>query len=225
MSEPAEVTDRAFPRTRDYPWMSREEWDERRNALLAIPPERRRDAKLVFLGDSIVEGWTDASWDESFGAYAPLRLGIGGDMTQHVLWRIEQGELAHLRPDLMVLLIGTNNLGNAFHTPRETARGVEAIVRVLEQHLPNATLLVVGLLPRDEPIAPLRRQVAETNALLVSLENGRNIRYVDVGESFVSSDGKIPLEIMEDALHPTPNGYRLFARSLLPTLTTLLNTR
>lgn len=222
MAEPVEPTHRAIARTLDYSWMSREEWRTRHQALLAIAPERRRAAKLVFLGDSIVEGWDDASWNESFGAYSAVRLGIGGDMTQHLLWRIEQGELAQLQPKVLVLLIGTNNLGNASYTPRETARGVEAVVRVLEQRLPKTTLLVLGLLPRDAPNAPLRRQVVETNALVAKLENKSTIRYLDIGKSFLSNDRSIPVEIMADALHPTASGYRVFARSVLPTLTPLL---
>ncbi|HMJ52333.1 MAG TPA: GDSL-type esterase/lipase family protein [Polyangiaceae bacterium] len=202
--------------------MSDDSWLGRHRALVALDPERKRRSKLVFLGDSIVEGWVDASWDESFGVYDAVRLGIGGDMTQHLLWRVEHGELDQLEPKVLVLLIGTNNLGNASHSSIEVGRGVAALARVLEHKLPRTTLLVLGILPRDEPSAPLRQRVAETNALIARLDNGTNVRYLDVSESFLSADRTIPRRLMADGLHPTPEGYRVFARSLLPVLTQIL---
>jgi lysophospholipase L1-like esterase len=222
MTEPHEAADRSAPRKQDYPWMSDDAWLERHRALVALDPERKRRSKLVFLGDSIVEGWVDASWDESFGVYDAVRLGIGGDMTQHLLWRIEHGELDQLEPRVLVLLIGTNNLGNASHSPIEVGRGVAALTRALEHQLPRTTFLVLGILPRDEPSAPLRQQVVETNALIARLDNGTNVRYLDIGESFLSADRTIPPSLMADGLHPTPEGYRVFARSLLPVLTQIL---
>ena len=222
MSEPHEAADRPASRIQDYPGMSDDSWLGRHRALVALDPERKRRSKLVFLGDSIVEGWVDASWDESFGVYDAVRLGIGGDMTQHLLWRVEHGELDQLEPKVLVLLIGTNNLGNASHSSIEVGRGVAALARVLEHKLPRTTLLVLGILPRDEPSAPLRQRVAETNALIARLDNGTNVRYLDVGESFLSADRTIPRRLMADGLHPTPEGYRVFARSLLPVLTQIL---
>ena len=76
MSEPHEAVDRPASRSQDYPWMSDDSWLGRHRTLVLLDPERKRRSKLVFLGDSIVEGWVDASWDESFGVYDAVRLGM-----------------------------------------------------------------------------------------------------------------------------------------------------
>jgi lysophospholipase L1-like esterase len=212
----AEEPDHASPRTRDYSWMSREEWWRRHRALAQIPVAEKSRAELVFLGDSIVEGWDTAAFEKSYGAYHALRFGISGDMTQHLLWRIEHGEQDGAQPRVVVLLIGTNNLGNDNQEPEGVARGVAAVVRAIVAKWPAAELLVLGLLPRDEPHSPLRQRVLATNVLLARIDDGHKVRYVDIGKSFTSREGTIPLDVMADGLHPTPRGYGIFAESLDP---------
>ncbi|HQZ27671.1 MAG TPA: GDSL-type esterase/lipase family protein, partial [Verrucomicrobiales bacterium] len=113
-------------------------------------------AQLVFLGDSITAGWGGqrAIWDEAFGAYTPVNFGIGGDRTQHVLWRITHGELDGIKPKAVVLMIGTNNAGG--NTAEEIAQGVIAIVKTIREKQPQAKILLLAVFPRgDKPTGKL----------------------------------------------------------------------
>jgi len=216
-------TDEPAPRDRDYPWMSRASWFEEHAELVAIGKRARRQAKLVFLGDSITEGWDDAVWRKSFGVYRPLRLGLGGDRTQNVLWRVEHGELDGVDPAVLVLLIGTNNVGADEAPPADAAKGVAKVVERVRQKLPRTKLLVLAILPFDEQPTSRRRQlVAETNSLIAGLDDGRQVRVLDIGARLLEPDGRISRAVMADFLHPTARGYRIIARAIRPLLEELL---
>src|SRR3954452_10902644 len=103
---------------------------------------------VIFLGDSITHGWEgQKAWQEHFGPFHPVNLGIGGDQTGHVLWRITEGhELDHLNPKVAVLMIGTNNTGG--HTAEQIAGGIKAIVEELRRQKPDIKVLVLGVFPR-----------------------------------------------------------------------------
>jgi lysophospholipase L1-like esterase len=220
---PAAPTDEPLPRDRDFPWMSRAEWFQEHATLLAIDAETRRAAKLVFLGDSITAGWDDAVCAEFFAKLHPLRLGIGGDRTQNVLWRVDHGELDGLDPAVLVLLIGTNNVGADEVPPAAAAKGVAKVVEKVRQKLPRTRLLVLGILPFDEqPTSKSRELVAQTNALLAGLAAGRQVRVLDIGSRLLEPDGRISREVMADFLHPTPRGYRIIASAITPLLTEML---
>jgi lysophospholipase L1-like esterase len=216
-----EVPDEPSPRDVDQPWMSRASWWKRHWALLDISADRRRQAELVFIGDSITEGFDERVWRELYAPHHALKLGIGGDKTQNVLFRIEDGEIDGTSPRVVVLMIGTNNLGA---WPADAiARGVGKIVQSLVTRLPRTQVLVVGILPRDERAdSPKRTEVAETNALLSRLADGVHVRYVDVGAALLEPDGSIAPSVMGDFLHPTSRGYRQLAEALQPTLDALL---
>ena len=219
-----EANDQPAPRTRDYPWMSVDTWWQKQRALLAIEPSIKRDSELAFLGDSIVEGFDNAVWNEFYARYRPVRLGLGGDKTQQVLFRIEQGELDGLGSKLVVLLIGTNNFGLGDATPESVARGIAAVVQAVQSKLPKARILLLGILPRDERSdGELRKKVRETNLLVERLGDGDRVTYLDIGAKFLDAEGKIPAELMADFLHPTPKGYRVFSTALAPTLGELLS--
>jgi lysophospholipase L1-like esterase len=209
------------PRREDYPWMSRIEWCERFQNNLEDPA--RHGTRLVFMGDSITQGWTDLAfdtWSQAFGHLQPLRLGIGGDRTQNLLWRMDQGELKDLNPRVLVLLIGINNL-NGGDSPEATARGVQSLVEQMQRHLPSTQLLLLGLLPSGAMADdPLRSRIQETNQRLAALSRER-VYYADIGSSFLTSDGSIDPQLMPDFLHPSPEGYRVFAKALAPHLARL----
>jgi lysophospholipase L1-like esterase len=219
----AEPTDQPVPRLRDYPWMSLTTWRDRHETLVRIDPAAKAKAAVVFVGDSIIEGWDNQSFEEHFAVHHALRLGIGGDKTQHVLWRITHGELDGMRPKVLVLLIGTNNLGHDQAPPPTVAAGISQVVDTVRARLPTTRLLVLGILPSGElPSAPLRAQIAATNPLVARLDDGAAIRYLDVGRHFLAADGRIPRELMADFLHPTPKGYRILAEAIEPTLREML---
>jgi beta-glucosidase len=202
--------------------MSLEAWRQRHQALVAIAPEQRRRAEIVIVGDSIVEGWDAGVWQEFYAPYHALKLGIGGDRTQQVLWRMEHGELDGLAPRALVLLIGTNNIGDEGASPDTIARGVAKVVEVAQRRLPTTQVLVVGVLPRGErPGDPMRAEVTAINTRLAKLGDGARVRYVDIGARFLEPNGSIRRDVMGDFLHPTARGYRIFAEAIAPTLEAL----
>src|SRR3954466_15384342 len=104
---------------------------------------------VVFLGDSITEGWGKAPhiWEHYFGKYQPANFGIGGDQTQHVIWRIENGELDGISPKAVVLMIGTNN--SASHTGEQIADAIKKTVGLIRAKIPGTKVLLLAILPRD----------------------------------------------------------------------------
>jgi len=192
---------------------------------------RRRDQgniDLLFLGDSITEGWLGegkATWDERYAPRRAANFGIGGDETQHVLWRITAGEeLEGLAPKLVVLMIGTNNLGNAGHSADDTAAGVETLVRTLREKLPGSRLLLLGVFPRDaRPGTAFRRDIDAINSRIAKLADGRHVTFLDVGHVFTEPDGTITPETMPDFLHLSAAAYRTWSDAMEPTLAKLLH--
>jgi lysophospholipase L1-like esterase len=115
---------------------------------------------VIFLGDSITHGWEgQKAWQDYFGSFKPVNLGIGGDQTGHVLWRITDGhELDHLNPKVAVIMIGTNNTGG--HSAQQIAGGIKAIIEELRHQKPHIKVLVLGVFPRGNP-ADAERTLAQ----------------------------------------------------------------
>ena len=103
---------------------------------------------VLFLGDSITEGWAKAPhiWDHYYGQFQPANFGIGGDLTQHVIWRIENGELDGISPKVVVLMLGTNN--SAAHTAEQIAAADRKIVQMIRARLPQTRVLLLAIFPR-----------------------------------------------------------------------------
>lgn len=174
----------------------------------------------LFIGDSITEGWLSAGrevWRERYWKHQPADFGIGGDRTQHVLWRIANGELDGIRPKLVVLMIGTNN--SRSNTAEEIAAADRRIVSEIHSKLPEAKLLLLGIFPRGETVQdPMRDKLKAVNAELAKLDDGGKTRYLDISEKFLDAEGKIPREVMRDFLHPTAKGYQIWADAMQPLL-------
>lgn len=182
--------------------------------------KRGKEGKIgvLFLGDSITAGWTKAKdvWQEHYGKYDPANFGIGGDRTQHVLWRIENGELDGISPRVVVLMIGTNNIG---YPVEDIIKGDKKIAEEIHQKLPDTQLLLLGILPRGADAKnPNRDKIKAVNAELAKLDDGKKTRYLDIGDKFLEADGSISKDIMADALHPTPKGYVIWADAMQPLL-------
>ena len=183
-------------------------------------------AQLVFLGDSITAGWGGqrAIWDEAFGAYTPVNFGIGGDRTQHVLWRITHGELDGIKPKAVVLMIGTNNAGG--NTAEEIAQGVIAIVKTIREKQPQAKILLLAVFPRgDKPTGKLNaanEKLLVTNEIIAKLDDGKNIFFLDIGPKFPLTNGALHSEIMPDFLHLSSAGYKIWADAIGPKLAELM---
>lgn len=179
-------------------------------------------AELLFLGDSITQGWSGAKdiWSKSFGAYNPANFGIGGDKTQHVLWRIQNGELDRFAPKAIVLMIGTNNSGADSEVA--IAAGVTKIVKTIREKTPKSKILLLGIFPRGEKPNPIRDKINAVNGIIAKLDDKQHVFFLDIGNRFLEPDGSISKEIMPDFLHLSQKGYQIWSEAISPTLTELM---
>ncbi len=186
---------------------------------------RQNEPDIIFIGDSITAGWERAGagvWAESYGGRNAANLGIGGDRTQHVLWRLENGNVDGISPKLAVVMIGTNN--SRANTPEETRDGITAIVRKLRRDLPDTKILLLAIFPRGEDEENERRQTnSEVNAMIAGLADGEMVDYLDIGASFLEPGGSLSREIMPDLLHLSEEGYGIWAKAMEPELSRLLD--
>jgi lysophospholipase L1-like esterase len=185
---------------------------------------KKGNVDLIFIGDSITQGWEGAGknvWAKFYGSRNAVNLGIGGDRTQHVLWRLENGNIEGISPKLAVIMIGTNNSGS--NTSEQIADGVKAIVAKLRKDLPSTKILVLGIFPRGEKPNDARRQVNEgANKLIAKLADGKDVHYLDIGEKFLEADGTLSKQIMPDLLHLNEKSYTIWAEAIEPKVAELL---
>jgi lysophospholipase L1-like esterase len=189
-----------------------------------VQTSKEGTAELVFLGDSITAGWNAKKeiWDKAFSQYKPANFGIGGDRTQHVLWRIENGELEGIKPKAVVLMIGTNNSGS---DPAEgIAKGITKIVETIRAKQPQAKILLLAVFPRGERATPNpgREKLKEVNAIVSKLDDGKQIHYLDIGSKFLQPDESISKDIMPDYLHLSATGYQIWADAIEAKLAELM---
>lgn len=208
-----------------------EGWKKRHESFV----ERAKKGKVdvLFVGDSITQGWEGNGkdvWKEKFTAWNPANFGIGGDKTEHVLWRITEGkELEGIEPKVVVIMIGTNNMGA--NSASEIADGVTAIVKEFRKTEPQAKILLLGIFPRAGkamkdatvvPAADLMTKVNEVNEKIAKLDDGKSVHYLDISKKFLNSSGGLEKSIMYDYLHLTPEGYKIWAEAITKPVNDLL---
>ena len=200
--------DAVKPVPREGSWMQRH---ESMNARVA-----QGNVDVVFIGDSITQGWEGSGkkvWEEFYANRNAVNLGIGGDRTQHVLWRLDNGNLEGITPKLAVIMIGTNN--SSSNQPQEIADGIEMIIEQLKKKTPDTQVLLLGIFPRGAtPDDKLRRVNDETNELISKMADEMQVHYLDIGPKFLGEDGSLSKEIMPDLLHLSEQGYRIWAESI-----------
>ena len=181
--------------------------------------------EVVFLGDSITHGWEGGGkdvWAQNFGAYKTLNLGYGGDRTEHVLWRLDHGELDGYQPKLLILMIGTNNTGHrplAQETPEDTAAGIKAILDKIGQKSSATKVVLLPIFPRGAtPQDPLRVRNEKVNAMIKGFADGKRVVFLDFNKEFLEPDGTLTKEMMPDLLHPQAKGYTLWAKAVMPVI-------
>ena len=181
---------------------------------------------IVFLGDSITHGWENngkKTWKKYYQKRKALNLGFNGDRTEHVLWRLDNGELDEVLPKVVVIMIGTNNTGHRKDPPKAIAAGIEKIIDRIRKMSPETKILLLGIFPRSEKITdPQRRNNDSANTLIAKLGKKDDITYLDINERFLLPDGTLSKAIMPDLLHPKQKGYAIWAEAIEPTLRTLL---
>jgi len=182
---------------------------------------------VVFIGDSITQGWGKFPdiWEKAWGKYDPANFGIGGDRTQHVIWRIEEGELDKITPKVAVLMIGTNNTMD--DSAKDIAKANRKIVSMIQDKLPNTKILLLAVFPRgprsmrgdiSDPWEMRMEKIRAINADMAKLDNGKSIRFLDLGPKFTSADGTIAHAIMPDQLHLSAAGYEIWVEGMAPLL-------
>lgn len=176
---------------------------------------------VLFIGDSITEGWAMAGrevWAREFAPLKSVNFGISGDRTENVLWRLMNGEVGGaMRPKVVILMIGTNNTGYRMDSPEDIAAGVGAILGQLKTKCPLARILLLGIFPRGETAsAPDRVNNVRANRLLERYADGHRVKYLDVGKVFLGEGGVLGRDLMPDLLHLSPKAYALWAREILP---------
>ena len=192
-------------------------WKRRQASFNEKVKEVGKKSQLLFIGDSITQGWEgDARdiWAERFAKYDAINLGIGGDRTQHVLFRLDNGNLEGLSPKAAVVMIGTNNSNGEDNTAEQIAEGVRAIVQKLRAKLPSMKILLIPIFPHGENVNPQRGKIMQANQIIQKLADGENVIWVDFGHKFINDEGQIPRDIMPDYLHLSKKGYEIWADSI-----------
>jgi lysophospholipase L1-like esterase len=178
---------------------------------------------LLFLGDSITAGWTKAQkiWDKEYAPLKAANFGIGGDRTQHVLWRITNGELEGIHPKVCVLMIGTNNTNSDAAEP--IADAVQKIVNTVHEKT-GAKVLLLGVFPRERKsdVNDQMGKIKAINERLAKLDDGKNVRYLDISPKFMGADGHLNQSLFSDGLHPNEQGYQIWTDSMRPLLSEMM---
>jgi lysophospholipase L1-like esterase len=210
------------------------------NSLVAhsqlLGKAKQAEIEVYFEGDSITRRWGAldwpdllANWKLNFSGWNAADFGWGADRTQNILWRLEHGELDGVKPKVVVLLAGTNNLGNAAGQiaagaeADQITRGLQAIVSVIQTKAPAATIIVMGIFPRNDNMA-LMPVIDKINSNLSRLADGHRVQYLNINDQLADGKGKLFEGMMnaEDKLHPTIKAYQVWADALKPVLTELL---
>jgi lysophospholipase L1-like esterase len=182
---------------------------------------------VIFIGDSITQGWElegGKLWAERFAPLKAINLGASGDRTEHVLWRLKEAPLGRLDPSVVVILIGTNNVGHGRDDAAATLAGVNAVVECVRAQVPKASIVLCSIFPRGAQMNAMRGQVLQVNQALARTypsEGGgggvrRGVQVLDLGTRFIDPDGSIPASLMPDGLHLSPAGYAVWAEALRP---------
>ena len=189
---------------------------------------------VYFTGDSITRRWRAvdyprflANWNENFFGWNAANFGWGGDTIENILWRLQNGELEGVQPKVIVLLAGTNNLGN---TPASDAKvsniadGIKVLLHTLREKAPQATVIVMGILPRNDGVAPTAviPSINRINDKIAKFADNKTIRYLNINDKLADTDGKLLEGMTKDRLHLSLKGYQIWADALKPLFTEIL---
>jgi len=188
---------------------------------------RMGQVDLLLIGDSITQGWTDEGlriWDSYYGRRRAVNLGFNSDRTEHVLWRMDHGEINGIAPKLAVLMIGTNNTGARKDPAKETAMGIRAILTTLRTRLPDAKVLLLSVFPRGASADdPLRQMNDAVNDLLHAYVDNEHVFLLNLNRFFLDEQGRLTQDLMPDYLHPNERGYQVWAEGMEGLIKTLMH--
>ena len=209
------------------------------NSLIAhaqlLEKAQKGGIDLYFEGDSITRRWGAidypdllANWNQNFFGWNAADFGWGADTIQNILWRLNNGELDNVHPKVIVLLAGTNNIGNKVIAGAEeekiadVTKGLQAVIKIMREKAPEATIILMGIFPRNDNIAVLSI-INRVNENLSKLADGKKIRYLNINDKLADGEGRLFDGMMNaDKLHPAIKGYQVWADALKPIFYELL---
>src|SRR5271170_4851980 len=204
-----------IPATRATPtnWLTRHEG--------FVAQAKKGGVDILFMGDSITDFWRNRGsnvWNKYYAPQHAANFGISGDRTQHVLWRIEHGELDGIKPKVTILMIGTNNSNS--DPAADIAKAIKMIIGDIHAKLPETKILLLAIFPRNKPAdKPAQIEtIHQVNDIIAKYDDGRTVKFLDINAKFLGPDGKVHEDIMADFLHPTEKGYQIWADAMNPTL-------
>jgi N-acetylglucosamine-6-sulfatase len=210
-----QVTTSTFPDQRwDQKWW-KERWDAKNKE--ADTPEAQK-ANVVFLGDSITQAWEDtgkAAWDKHFAPLGALNWGYSGDRTEHLIWRLQNGDIQRVSPKVAVILIGTNNTGHEQRPAEETVAGIKRSLDDLAWKWPNTKIIMMSVFPRGATKEdPLRKINSQINQQLKAFADDKRVYLLDINTKFLDKDGNLSKDIFPDLLHLSPAAYDTWAAAV-----------
>jgi lysophospholipase L1-like esterase len=198
---------------------------------------RKGGIDIYFEGDSITRRWGTsdaayrdflANWNQNFFGWNAADFGWGADNLQNILWRLQNGELDGVHPKIIVLLGGTNNLGGKLAPGSEEAkiddvtRGIKAMLDLMQQKAPEATIVLMGITPRNDGGTEIVPAIDKINTRISRFADGKKIRYLNINAQLADSDGRLFDGMTVDRLHLSVKGYQVWADALKPIFTELL---
>ena len=211
------VSDSTWPLQRyDQKWW-KQRWDAKNKEANSA-----KDAKIVFLGDSITQGWEEtgkAAWDKHFAPLGALNWGYSGDRTEHLIWRLQNGNIQRVDPEVAVVLIGTNNVVHNPPSAEETFQGIKKAVDDLAWKWPETKVVLMSIFPRGATTEDHGRKLnAEVNEKLKTLADGERVHLLDINDKFLDDKGNLSKDVFPDLLHLSPAAYETWAEALVPKL-------
>jgi beta-glucosidase len=195
-----------------------QDWWKKRHESKLSEKQDMQQLDVLLLGDSITQGWETTGaevWKQGFGDLTSLNLGFSGDRTEHVIWRLQNGEVDGLDPAAIMVLIGTNNTGHRLDPADDIAAGIKIILDELQTRCPNSRILLLSVFPYDrDSQSPRRRNNEALNGQIRHFHDGRRVFYHDIYDTFFDESGQMSAEITPDFLHLSERGYRIWAEGV-----------
>ncbi|HEY3322878.1 MAG TPA: GDSL-type esterase/lipase family protein [Planctomycetota bacterium] len=186
-----------------------------------VEEAKKGNIDLLLVGDFLTDDWRGNNknnvktiYDKAFGQYKPANFGNGGDYTQHVLWRLQNGELEGIKPKVLMLLIGGTN-GSNNDPPAKIYDAIVAIVKYVQEKSPTTKILLLSVPPFGEKDGKPRARHSSVNPLLPKVDDGgKSVKFVDIFPKFLSPDGTVSRELMPDGVHFSDKGYQMWADTI-----------
>ena len=196
--------------------------------------EKTETIDILFVGDSITDNWDNTLenlevWDKYFGSYRVLNIAVGGHSTAQCLKRIDCRETRGISPRVIVLMIGTNDVGYLQMTPETAIEGNRKILQKLRARWPEARILHLAVFPSDPkdptPQSPRRQRILKVNEALPAMADGEKIIFLNIHDLFIDENGLMCRETHPDLVHPNADGYEIWGKALAPVIRELLGVK